>query len=211
MGNYKIERVVVGPLNTNCYVVKDTKTGDACVIDPGDNLILIQDCLHRMNARCKLILLTHGHIDHILAVGDLRSERIPVCMHRDDAHYLTERDMFSKMVKHDPRPFEPADYLFDKEGKYSVAGFSFYVIPSPGHTKGSVCYLLDDNLFTGDTLFRNSIGTLVYGGNEDDMNATLRNLCNLPGDYTVYPGHEGITTLSDEKQSNPFLQQYRKR
>lgn len=164
-----------------------------------------------MNAKCRLILLTHGHFDHILAVGDLRSERAPVCIHREDAHYLTERDMFSPLIPYDPRPFDPADYVFDKEGSYTVAGFTFYVIPSPGHTKGGVCYLFEDNLFTGDTLFNGSIGTLDFGGDESDMRASLKMLCNLPGDYTVYPGHNGKTTLSDEIATNPFLREFRRR
>ena len=211
MSEYEIGCVAVGDLSTNCYVVKKKDTGDACVIDPGDNLTLIQDLLHRMEAKCRLILLTHGHFDHILAVEHLRSERAPVCIHKEDAHMLTERDMFSQLIPYDPRPMEEADYVFEKEGSYTVAGFTFYVIPSPGHTKGSVCYLFEDNLFTGDTLFRGSIGTLNFGGNAADMEASLRMLCNLPVDYTVYPGHDGKTTLSDEIANNPFLKEFRRK
>ena len=211
MSEYEICRVVVGTLSTNCYIIKQKETGDACVIDPGDNLTLIQDALHRMDAKCRLILLTHGHFDHILAVGDLRSERAPVCIHQEDAHSLTERDMFSPLIPYDPRPFEEADYVFEKEGSYSVAGFDFYVFHTPGHTKGSVCYLFEDNLFTGDTLFRGGIGTLDFGGNAEDMGRSLQMLCKLPGDYTVYPGHDEKTTLSDEKASNPFLAEYKRR
>ncbi|MBE6579282.1 MAG: MBL fold metallo-hydrolase [Ruminococcaceae bacterium] len=211
MSGYEIGRVAVGDLSTNCYVVKNKETGDACVIDPGDNLTLIQDLLHRMDTQCRLILLTHGHFDHILAVGDLRSERAPVCIHKSDAHMLTQRDMFSTLIPYDPRPFEAADYVFDKEGSYTVAGFTFYVIPSPGHTKGSVCYLFDDNLFTGDTLFKGGIGTLNFGGDAGDMRSTLRMLCNLPGDYAVYPGHDERTTLSDEIAHNPFLQEFKRK
>lgn len=211
MTDYEIRRVTVGTLSTNCYIIANKETGDACVIDPGDNLTLIQDALHRMKAHCRLILLTHGHFDHILAVGDLRSERAPVCIHRADAHCLTERDMFSPLIPYDPRPFEEADYVFDKEGSYTVAGFTFYVLHTPGHTKGSVCYQFDDNLFTGDTLFKGGIGTLDFGGDADDMRASLQMLCKLPCDYTVYPGHDEKTTLSDEIACNPFLREFRRR
>ena len=210
MGDYSIRRVVVGDMETNCYIVKNRNSSDACVIDPGGNLTMIQDALHQMGAKCRLILLTHGHFDHILAVGDLRSERIPVVIHEADAHCLTERDMFSKLIPHDPRPFAPAEHLLKREGKYTFNDITFYMIPTPGHTKGSVCYLFDDHLFTGDTLFRNSIGTLDFGGNEEDMARSLRLLCRLPGDYTVYPGHEGMTMLSDEIRNNPFLKPYRR-
>jgi glyoxylase-like metal-dependent hydrolase (beta-lactamase superfamily II) len=211
MSGYEIGCVAVGDLSTNCYVVKDKETGDACVIDPGDNLTLIQDLLHRMEAKCRLILLTHGHFDHILAVGNLRSDRAPVCIHQEDAHMLTQRDMFSPMIPHDPRPLDPADFVFDREASYTVNGFTFYVIPTPGHTKGSVCYLFEDNLFTGDTLFKGCIGTLNFGGNAADMKSSLRLLCNLPGDYTVYPGHDEKTTLSDEIAHNPFLQEFKRK
>ncbi|MBP5230671.1 MAG: MBL fold metallo-hydrolase [Clostridia bacterium] len=210
MGDYLIRRVVVGVMETNCYIVQDRRTRDAFVIDPGGNLTMIQDALHRMNARCRLILLTHGHFDHILAVEDLRSNRIPVVIHEADAHSLTERDMFSKLIPNDPRPFAPADYTLKREGKYTINDMTFYMIPTPGHTKGSVCYLFDDNLFTGDTLFRNSVGTLDFGGDREDMARSLKLLCRLPGDYTVYPGHESPTMLSDEIRNNPFLQEYRR-
>ena len=205
MRDYTVRRVVVGEMETNCYIIRNIQTGDACVIDPGGNLTLIQDAMHKMNARCRLILLTHGHFDHILAVGDLRSERIPVVIHENDAHCLTERDMFSKLIPHDPRPFAPAEYCLKREGKYTINGISFYMIPTPGHTKGSVCYLFEDHLFTGDTLFRNSIGTTDFGGDRDELNNSLRMLCRLPGDYTIYPGHESMTSLSEEIRNNPFI------
>lgn len=211
MGSLEVRRIVVGDMETNCYVVMDKQTWDACVIDPGDNVTVIQDVIHRMNARFRAILLTHGHFDHILAVGDLRARRIPVCIHESDAHMLTERDVFSTMIPYDPRPFEPADFLFSGEKEYTIGGLTFYVIPSPGHTKGSVCYQFGDHLFTGDTLFRGGIGTLQFGGNEEDMERSLKMLCSLPGDYTVHPGHGEETVLSDEIETNPFLQKYRRK
>ena len=211
MTQYQIEKVTVGQMNTNCYIIKDKSSRDAVVIDPGGEMTVIKDALHRMNATCRVILLTHGHFDHVLAVGDLRTARTVVCIHRDDAQYLTERDMFSAIIAYDPRPFEPADFLFTKEGKYKVDGFEFYVIPTPGHTKGSVCYVFDDIMFSGDTLFRSGIGTTDFDGDDADMDNTLRMLYNLPGDYAVYPGHEGKTTLSDEKAHNPFFQKFRRK
>ncbi|MBQ3934526.1 MAG: MBL fold metallo-hydrolase [Clostridia bacterium] len=85
-----------------------------------------------------------------------------------------------------------------------------YMIPTPGHTKGSVCYLFEDHLFTGDTLFRNSIGTTDFGGDRDALNNSLRMLCRLPGDYTIYPGHESMTSLSEEIRNNPFIRSLRR-
>ncbi len=200
-----VKRVPVGALNTNCYIVKNPDTRDAIVIDPGSDLTVIQDALHRAEAVCRLILLTHGHFDHILAVGDLRNINIPVGIHKNDAHMLTERDMFSAIIPYDPRPFEPAEILFDKEGEYSVAGFDFYVIPTPGHTAGSVCYVFDGMMFTGDTLFNNSIGRTDLGGDENALLRSLKALKNLPGDYEIFPGHDRTSFLSEERRNNPYL------
>ena len=205
MKEMTVKRVEVGMLHTNCYILKNPDTRDAIVIDPGGDLTVIQDALHRADAVCRLILLTHGHFDHILAVGDLRGINIPVAIHEADAHMLTERDMFSAIIPYDPRPFEPAEYTFSKEGEYSVAGFDFYVIPTPGHTPGSVCYVFDGMMFTGDTLFSQSIGRTDLGGNEALMMRSLRALRDLPGDYDIYPGHDSPTTLDNERRYNPYL------
>ncbi len=205
MKDWIVKRVPVGMLDTNCYILKSPDSRNAVVIDPGADLTVIQDALHRADAVCRLILLTHGHFDHILAVGDLRGINIPVGIHEKDAHMLTERDMFSALIPYDPRPFEPAEVTFSKEGEYSVAGFDFYVIPTPGHTAGSVCYVFDGVMFTGDTLFKNSIGRTDLGGSESDLMRSLRIIKNLPGDYDVYPGHDRPTTLSDERRNNPYL------
>jgi glyoxylase-like metal-dependent hydrolase (beta-lactamase superfamily II) len=113
--------------------------------------------------------------------------------------------MFSSVIPYDPRPFAPAEYTFSKEGEYSIAGFDFYVIPTPGHTPGSVCYVFDSMMFTGDTLFKRSIGRTDLGGDEAAMMRSLRMLRNLPGDYDVFPGHDRPTTLSEERRNNPYL------
>lgn len=209
MGDYIIKKIVVGQIKTNCYIIKDKNSRRAVVIDPGDEVTVIKDALFKMDATCSVILLTHGHFDHILAVGELKTSKTVVCIHKYDEHYLTERDMFSPIIPYDPRPFDNADYLLEKEGKYNVEGFEFYVIPTPGHTKGSVCYVFDDIMFSGDTLFKNGIGTTDFDGNPEEMDNTLRMLYNLPGDYAVYPGHEDITTLSDEKANNPYFSKFR--
>ncbi|MDD4164591.1 MAG: MBL fold metallo-hydrolase [Eubacteriales bacterium] len=210
MSDYIIKTVEVGQLHTNCYILKKKNDRNAIVIDPGGDLTVIKDALFRLNATCSVILLTHGHFDHILALGDLKTARTVVCIHKDDAHYLIERDVFSTMVPFDPRPFDNADILFDKEGIYKVQDFEFYVMPTPGHTKGSVCYIFGDIIFCGDTLFKGGVGTTAFDGNDEDMDNTLRMLYNLPGDYAVYPGHEGKTTLSDEREHNPCFAKFRR-
>ena len=203
----KITKVDLGhEIFANCYLLVDEKTGESAIVDPAYYSEKIAESFKEAGmGKLKYILLTHGHFDHILAVGDLRGIKVPVAIHEADAHMLTERDMFSAIIPYDPRPFEPAEFTFSKEGQYSVAGFDFYVIPTPGHTKGSVCYVFDGMMFTGDTLFKNSIGRTDLGGDEEAMMRSLRALRNLPGDYDIYPGHDSPTTLDDERRYNTYL------
>ena len=202
----KVHTLKVGELDTNCYIMCDRDTGSSVVIDPGANASKINRTLHDLDTYASLILLTHGHFDHILAVEALRTNRTVVAIHEADAHSLTERDMYSPMLKNDMRPFRPADFTFKKEGTYELAGFRFDVIHTPGHTPGSVCYIFGDIMFSGDTLFHGSIGrTDFIEGDPEKMKESLKRLYRLPGDYSVYPGHDSPTTLSDERLYNRYL------
>lgn len=205
--HYKVKRIVVGNLDTNCYIIKQEGTRGAVVIDPGDDAILIKSELHEMDAYPALILLTHGHFDHILALDRLRTEKTVVAIHGADADKLVHRDLISAMLKDNPWPFKSAEIVFgDRDRHQSICGYDFEVIHTPGHTEGSVCYLFGDMLFTGDTLFRGGMGrTDFQGGDIKKMMASLRLLYSMPGDYGVYPGHDRETTLSDERQYNPYM------
>ena len=206
MIDYIVTRLVVGGLDTNCYILKHRQSRAAAVIDPGGDLLVIKNALFEQEASLRLILLTHGHIDHILALEDLRTPNTIVCIHKNDAHMLVERDLFTSMVPHDPRPMRPAEFLFERDGKYKVDPFEFYVIHTPGHTAGSVCYIFEDCLFTGDTLFRMSCGRYDFPGSSSlDLGHSLEKLRDLPGDYEVYPGHEGSTSLEYERRFNPYM------
>ena len=204
-----MESGVFGILQNNCYLLTEEESGESALVDCAVYDERMQAFVRGRNL--KYLLLTHGHFDHILAVGDLRGSKVPVAIHERDAEMLTERDMFSSMIKYDPRPFEPAEFTFKKEGSYTAAGMEFYVIPTPGHTPGSVCYIFDGMMFTGDTLFKGSIGTTDFGGDEEALTKSLRALYDLPGDYTVYPGHGSATTLSDERRTNPYLTRFAKK
>ena len=114
MTEFDLTRLEVGMLDTNCYILKHRESRAAAVIDPGGDLLTIKNALFEADASLRLILLTHGHIDHILALDDLRTPNTIVCIHESDAHMLAEKDVFSSMIPFDPRPMKNADFLFKK-------------------------------------------------------------------------------------------------
>ena len=209
MTGFDLYRVIVSPLNTNCYILKQKKTRHALVIDPGGDYTKIKEKLDSLKATCRVILLTHGHFDHFFAVDDLRNKLTKVCIHKDDEHCLYEKDVFTSMVPYDPRPLYSAEVVLDREGRYKVEDFEFNLIHTPGHTKGSCVFVFEDCMFTGDTLFHGGVGTTLFGGDDDELAESLRRLYYYPGDYAVYPGHDAPTTLSDERAENPFLKRFK--
>lgn len=205
--DYKLICLEVGALGTNCYVLKKACSDSAVVIDPGEDAELIKGALDELNAFPGLILLTHGHFDHILALQEIKTEESVVAIHKCDAEFLTSRDVYSAMLPEDPRPFPPADVLFsDGQGFTTLSDYEFEVIHTPGHTEGSVCYRFGEMLFTGDTLFKNSIGrTDLLGGNSKKLSASLRMLSSFSENFKVFPGHGEQTELFKEKECNPYL------
>ena len=197
-----IKTIPVGQLETNCYVVTDEETLDCAVIDPGDESNAILDYLEENRLRCKAILLTHGHFDHVGAAGAVSEETgAPVYMNR-----LDDRD-----ERHDPHfPFRlPAGGHYYGEGdSVEVSSLRFEVLATPGHTPGGVSLRCGEALFTGDTLFRGSCGrTDLPGGDMDEQLRSLKKLCSLEGDYEVYPGHMDASSLARERLFNYYCRQ----
>lgn len=206
----KIKRFTVGSLDTNCYAVFDDAKNDCVIIDPGFPDEDLLDFAGDNKDKIRAILLTHKHYDHILGLKAVK-DIAPV-----DA-YIHEED-FAEMS--DCR----TNCYYDTEKKeYDFSGFkadktvsdgdilcfgelSFRVLHTPGHSKGSVCYLCGDSLFTGDTLFHGSIGNPFYlGGSMRDMKNSLKKLCSVERDYCIFPGHGEDSTLVEEKINNPHL------
>lgn len=206
---YSVKKLVVGKLQTNCYILKQDESRRAVVIDPGDDAFYIKSELLKLDAYPALILLTHGHFDHILALDLLRTDKTTVCIHELDADMLTSRDMFSSYMENDPRPLQRADRLFGSGERYiSENGFEFEMLHTPGHTPGSVCYQFGDLLFTGDTLFCGGMGRVDFpGGDGAAMMRSLKKLYEIPGDLDVFPGHDRVTTLSEERIHNPYMRE----
>ncbi len=194
-----IKTLPVGQLETNCYVVTNENTLESVVIDPGDEANTILDYLESNRLRCAAIFLTHGHYDHVGAVAALREETgAPVYMNpRDDASRAVDAHMTYRM--------QPGDRAYDEGDAVEAAGLVFHVMATPGHTPGGVTLRCEDALFTGDTLFKGSCGrTDLPGGDMEQELSSLRRICELPGDYEVYPGHMDPSTLEREREFNYY-------
>lgn len=204
----QIQRFVLGMFLTNCYVVSGNCPGKCIVIDPADDADRILAYMNNKKVMPEVILLTHGHYDHFLAVPDLQKiwPSLPVYCHPKDCPVAKEEyDYDMGRTYPTVSAFHNVKSIVEQD-RIKEAGFDILVLETPGHTKGSVTFLLEDAMFTGDTLFAGSIGRTDFaGGDERQMAASLRRLAGITKDYNVYPGHESITTLKKEKQYNPYL------
>jgi len=191
----------------NSYILADENNKSAIVIDPGVNYESIMYTLKENKFVLKAILLTHGHCDHIADVLKLKEKtQAPVYSHVKDNELLMHAELnYSKDFGMGNLEFS-ADELVRDGDELNFDGIKLSVIHTPGHTKGGVCYLCGNIMFTGDTLFAGSMGrTDLYGGNENHMNASLKKLATMSDNITVYPGHGPKSTMKIEKETNPFL------
>lgn len=193
----KIHKIVLGPIQTNCYIVRKTDSRKCLVIDPGYEPNTILDYIEKEDLTVEAILLTHGHFDHVGAVGDVAAET-------DCRIFLCPEDLAM------PKEMTAGKLLYtDTYGdgdELDLAGIHICVIHTPGHTPGSVCLKMGDVLFSGDTLFQGSCGRTDFPcGSLEQMKASMKRLSQIPENCTVYPGHGPETTLDEEKKYNPYL------
>lgn len=213
-GGPTLERLVVGALEANCYLVMDPAIHGAVIVDPGDQAERILAAVRRLDANVVGIVHTHGHFDHISATEqalDGLGGAIPVSGHPADA-YLYQRNarlMGSSFGYPLPDHLAAPTQTLDDGATVRVGGVTLEVIHTPGHTPGSVSLLCPGHfLISGDTLFRRGIGrTDLPGGDEDAIyESILTRLYPLPGELIVLPGHGEATTIGEERRSNPFVQ-----
>ncbi len=199
-----ISTLNLGIVNTNCYILADEESGLCAVIDPADKADRIIAEMERMNVTPAMILLTHGHFDHVSGVAGLlrKYPDLPVYLHEGD---LGQHQYQGMGLKYDPRdshrPYGEGDEL-------KLGSLTIHVYSTPGHSEGSVCLQVNDALFCGDTLFAASCGRTDFpGGDIEAMMLSLRRIAGFEGNLTCYPGHMGITTLDHERAHNLYMRQ----
>lgn len=205
---YKIMKLVVGQLQENCFILFD-ENKDAFVVDPGGSSENIIEAIEKNSLNIKYILLTHGHFDHVGAVAALVEKyKAPVYLSKKDRAFLespkeVRASAFGMQI-------EAADVdVFVKDGdEIPFSGGTIKVIETPGHTLGSVCYLFENYLFAGDTLFNGSIGRTDFPESDHSlMVESLKKLKKLDDEIYVLSGHGPESQMSYEKMNNPYLRQ----
>ena len=204
-----LKKVMTGSMLANCYIIADEETKETVIIDPSAEAEEILKVVKDSNLKVKYIINTHGHMDHIGANAEIKEATgAKILIHEDDGNLLSSpvknlAIFWGRMTKS-----PPADRFFKNGEIISLGKLRLKVIHTPGHTKGSICLLVDKKLFTGDTLMRNSIGrTDLPGGSEKILVQCIKEkLLPLEDGVKIYPGHEEETTIGQERRNNPFLQ-----
>ncbi len=204
----KIETLVVGPFAVNCYLLRAPESSACAIIDPGGDEARIWEAIENSGCIPKMILLTHGHIDHLLALHALLARwDVPVLIHREEKILLQNLGSQAALLGlAEPPPVQVDTYL-DGGDEIELDSTRLSVLWTPGHSPGSAAFVGPEEVFVGDTLFAGSVGrTDLPGGNAKQLAQSIREkLFSLPGSFVVYPGHGPATTIAREKASNPFV------
>lgn len=203
-----IQPMVVGPIQANCFILGCETTGEAVVIDPGDEAGRILSGLQKKNLQLKYIINTHGHFDHVGGNKALKDKTgAPILIHRDEApmlaHLKESAAVWGMHIDNSP----PPDRLLVDGDQVTFGEITLEVIHTPGHSPGGIALYTPKDLFVGDTLFAGSIGRTDFpGGDYDTLIASVRNrLFILDDDVRVFPGHGPDTTIGTERKYNPFF------
>jgi glyoxylase-like metal-dependent hydrolase (beta-lactamase superfamily II) len=205
-----VTQLPLGPIETNCYLVRLAGASEAVVVDPSGDAATIRVELATRGARCVAVLVTHGHWDHLLGVAELaEGTGAPVYMAE------AERELLERVADQTPpgvyvRAYTPDTTLMGDE-TLELAGITFDTIPVPGHSPGHLAFAADGALFSGDVLFAGSVGRTDFpGASWETLAASIATLVDrLPAETIVYPGHGPVTTLGRELDTNPFLAELR--
>ena len=204
----QITRIVTGTLEQNVYILSKNK--EALLIDPGSEVNKIKNEIEELGVKPLAILLTLTHYDHIGGVDEIRhAYQIPVYVSPLEQEWLGNPELNLSAQSIHPVSVGEAEYEFESHKEYQIGGFKFTVLPTPGHSPGGVSFLFEDDMvtFTGDALFRGSVGRTDLPGSQPEklLAGIEKHLFTLPNDMRVFPGHRDDSTIGHEKQTNPFF------
>ncbi|MBR4765878.1 MAG: MBL fold metallo-hydrolase [Clostridia bacterium] len=201
------------PMMANCWLIYDEKSNEAAIVDSCafDEKISTKKEIEALGCKVKFVLLTHGHFDHILGTRGIQMQYgASVVIHKDDSAMLSDAALNLARINGAENVFNPVtpDIVVDDGDSLFLGGTEIKVIHTPGHTKGSVCYIIEDEktIFSGDTLFCRTVGRTDFpGGSTEELKNSLKKLVALEGDYRVLPGHNRETNLDSERTRNIFI------
>ncbi len=206
----EIRKLTLGACKTNVYVVSTTRK-NAVLIDPADEFDKIAEMIDKAGLCLKYVFLTHGHTDHILALEAVRERyKVPVVISKNDAYRLEDETLInSRPYVSEPYKAVAPDILITEETVIRLDELTFGFFAMPGHTEGSLCIVVNDVIFSGDTLMRESHGrTDLPGGNEEELVCSMKKLVSsFPDHFRVLPGHREETDIGYEKANNPYLKE----
>ena len=200
----KIEKVVTGKWLENCYIVSDSEL-NAVIIDPGEESKVIINYIETNHLNPRAIINTHAHYDHVGAVSDLKEKfNLDFYLHKKDFKILKYANLYRQVFDSDKIIVIPTvDIDLSENNKIALGNIIVQIIETPGHTPGGVCLLINNHLFTGDTLFKNNIGRVdLHGGNKKELKESLKKLAKLPSDLILHPGHGELETLENILKDN---------
>jgi Zn-dependent hydrolases, including glyoxylases len=198
----KVERIIGGELSNNTYICYEN--GSGFLVDPTGDADVLDKKISELGMNIEAVLLTHGHFDHAMLAKYYQDKGIKVYIHKLDAEKLSTHKNLALMMGL-KFPYLTADVMFSEDNTFVVAGIKIQVIHTPGHSSGSVCYVVPaaNCIFSGDLIFKLSYGrTDFYDGDFDELVKSFQKIFALKGDYTVYTGHGDVTTLNYERQFN---------
>ncbi len=203
----KIKSIIVGPIQSNCYIVYDEKSLEALVIDPGEEAGKIVRAIDDNHLKVRYIVCTHGHFDHIGAVTGVKKHTgAKVAINKNDIEiYRHAREFAASWGFHIDQPPDP-DLLVEDGDEIVAGGLQLRALITPGHSPGGICLYGKGVLFTGDTIFAGSVGrTDLYGGDVKELKKSFARLILLPADTEIFPGHGSSSTIRKEKATNFFI------